>query len=442
MESEGLNSVAKRYTNGEYHCDWRLQIYGCEEEKGAYIINMINIAISGLAIVIGIGILFNRIGLKGHKLFEIGSAKGWLRPMPIDCMLFFLTIFNILRLLTSVLLVTNTARENWIARSFTFEIGWQFGYGSFALYLIGIAQTLADSHKAISSGWLPSPRTVDIVGCIFFFSPFILNNVCSLITGFLAESNQYVAEIFIRVLYVLWFIHCFSLATAVMLSGWKLLRILDQHLAKFQNSGPRAASIQAGIFKIRSVVIIIAICLDSFACFLLLYGILRDQIMTSTIGSLVLSAIWNWLGPLTTLAAQAAVLFNPLSNGITFFKVKLSTASSGEEKTENVNSKGLYDTHFSSFTNGQDNSFQGTLSKNAFEDLKQQQLEYQKSTGMMIYNKTSQQQLHHHYQNEDDQSDDGPSISPTILTSQAGIPLEDIEYNGKISSIGLIQPQK
>jgi hypothetical protein len=77
--------------------------------------------------------------LKGHRLFEWGSGKGCLRPMPIDSMLFFLTFFNIrkslfecainyqffnfifisvVRLLTSVLLVTDAGAGNWIARSF------------------------------------------------------------------------------------------------------------------------------------------------------------------------------------------------------------------------------------------------------------------------------------------------------------------------------------
>ncbi|KAI9307365.1 hypothetical protein BJ944DRAFT_197765 [Cunninghamella echinulata] len=449
METEGLDSVAKIYVNGEYHCDWRLILYGCEEEKGAYIINMINIAISGLAILIGTAILTDRMIIKGHRLFEFGSAKGWLRPMPIDCMLFFLTIFNILRLITSVLLITNTARNNWIARSFTYEIAWQFGYGSFALYLIGIAQTLADSHKAISSGWLPSPKTVDFIGGTFFFAPFLLNNVCSLATGILAKSNIPVAIIFIRILYILWFIHCGSLGTAVLLAGWRLIRILNQHLAKFHHSGSgerRATSIQNGIFKIKAVVIIIAICLYLFATFLLLYGALRDQIMTSTVGSLILSGIWNWLGALTTLAAQAAILFNPPTNGVSFFGFKTSsnngqgkTASdSGNEKGTDNGSRGMYDTHFSHYTNGQqEHSFHGTLSKNAFDELKLQQLEYQKSTGMMYPNNHSSQIGH---DMDDDLYDSNPSPAPTILTSQAGIPLEDIEYHGKVSSIGLIQP--
>ncbi|CAO3590962.1 unnamed protein product [Absidia cylindrospora] len=466
-------TLTKHCSGDTCHCDWRLTIYGCDEETGAYIIYMITIGISAFVSVIGIGILFHRLVLKGHRLFEWGSGKGCLRPMPIDSMLFFLTFFNILRLLTSVLLVTDVNPENWIARSFMFEFAWQFGYGSFALYLIGIAQTLADSHKAISSGWLPSPRTVDAIGLTFFFTPFLLNNVCSLATGILAEKNLYVAEVFVHLLYALWFVHCFSLACAVMLSGWRLVRILNSHLKQFPTSGPRAISIKGGIFKIRAVVIIISFCLMSFASFLLLYGILRDRIMTSTVGNLILSAIWNWNAPLCTMAVEGALLFNPSSdeNKNSFFGIKNS--SSGENKFSGTPAKwtstsgGMYDTHFSTFASGQDASFQGTLSHNAFDELKQQHLQYQRNFQQHQVKGHHQRYEEHRLEGpEDDDTDNKPNgdssfsstgassveltsaavpasySSPlpptTIFTSEAGIPLEDVDYFEKSSKVRLI----
>jgi hypothetical protein len=54
---------------------------------------------------LGIGILFHRMVLKGHRLFDWGSNKGCLRPMPLDCMLFFLTFFNIRK-------ITNENRDS------------------------------------------------------------------------------------------------------------------------------------------------------------------------------------------------------------------------------------------------------------------------------------------------------------------------------------------
>jgi hypothetical protein len=46
-----------------------------------------------------------------------------------------------------------------------------------------------------------------------------------------------------------------------------------------------------------------------FAVFLLMYGVLRDKIMTSLPGSIALSAIWNLLGPITTIFVEAAIIF-------------------------------------------------------------------------------------------------------------------------------------
>ncbi|ORX57637.1 hypothetical protein DM01DRAFT_1319638 [Hesseltinella vesiculosa] len=352
-------------------------------------------------------------------------------------MIFFLTIFNILRLINSVVLITDAGAGNWIARSFLFEIGWQFGYGSFALYLIGIAQTLADSHKALASGWLPSPQTVDAIGLTFFFAPFVTNNVCSLATGFLANSNPYAAEVFVRMLYVLWFVHCFSLGTTVTLCGYRLVNVLNGYLEKFKRSGPRWMPLKNGIFKIKAVVGIIFICLESFATFLLLYGILRDTIIVNVVGSMVLSAIWNLLGALTTLAVEAAILFNPntmTKKGGTFFGIKLSSTSddktgsaSGYDFNQSTQRQtDMFDTQFSNYTNNHDNSYTGTLSHNAFSHLKQQ--------GPYDFDS--------HF----DQIDHSELEQPgAILASNVGIPLDDMVYQpygnkvGTVSEIHLVQ---
>ncbi|CDS03000.1 hypothetical protein LRAMOSA00402 [Lichtheimia ramosa] len=276
------------------------------------------------------------------------------------------------RLLTSVILITDVAPD-MVSRMFLFEFPWQFGYGAFALYLVGIAQTLADSHKAISKGWLPSPRTVDVIGSTFFFAPFIANNIVALVGGAMADTNLYAAEICVRILYVLWFIHCFSLGIAVLLSGIKLVRILNVHLAKIQASGPRYTAVKTGIFKIRAVMGIIVTCLLMFAIFLLMYGALRPYIMINPPGSIFLGVIWNYLGPLTTLFCEIAVIANPKIGNAGIGGLKTSSGSGGKSGSNEQ------DTQQSSYvTTNMEGSFQTTtMSQNAFEDLKQQQMQYE-----------------------------------------------------------------
>lgn len=125
----------------------------------------------------------------------------------------------------------------------------------------------------------------------------------------MAEKNLHTSIIITRLLYVAWFLETSSLSVAVLYSGLRLIRILEGHLKKFNTTaGPRYTSIKTGIFKIRSVMGLIVVCLTLFASVLMLYGILRPEIMPNTIGSVVLGTVWNFLGAVCTLGIVIAVL--------------------------------------------------------------------------------------------------------------------------------------
>jgi hypothetical protein len=80
--------------------------------------------------------------------------------------------------------------------------------------------------------------------------PFILNNATSIATGVLATSNIKVADILIRLLYVLWFFHCGSLATSIAYCGSRLIQTLISHLKNNNVNSERHAKLKAGIFKV------------------------------------------------------------------------------------------------------------------------------------------------------------------------------------------------
>ncbi|KAI7858373.1 hypothetical protein BDC45DRAFT_498206 [Circinella umbellata] len=386
MESNNSQRTLSRHCNndGVCHCDWRLTIYGCEEANAMYYVYIINIALSGLVVAVGIALLFHRIFIKGHRLWDSNRARGCLRPKPVDALMFLLTVFNALRLVSSVILVADIAPTNMIARSFIFEIPWQFGVGSFTLYLVGIAQTLAESHKSISSGWLPSPAVVDIVGTWMLLWPFVVHNVFSLIAGAYAEKDLWTAEFFSRLLYGFWFYNNTVLSAAVFFAGYRLVIILNSHLAKFkESSGPRYRAVKTGIYKIQAIVGIIIVCLMTFASFLLLYGILRDQIMTSTVGSVFLGVIWTFLGPLTTVFVELAIIINPtMAKNEALGTTNLSSTGAGDTtnpriKTYNTSSQG-YSNSFgqatTTYSNADDSDLPDTI---IMTDIKQQQLQYQ-----------------------------------------------------------------
>ena len=98
---------------------------------------------------------------------------------------------------------------------------------------------------------MPSPAVVDIVGTWLFLWPFVVHNVFSLIAGAYAEKDLWIAEFFSRLLYGFWFYNNTVLSVAVFFAGYRLVKILNGHLAKFkESSGPRYSAVKTGIFKV------------------------------------------------------------------------------------------------------------------------------------------------------------------------------------------------
>ncbi|KAI9360651.1 hypothetical protein BD770DRAFT_409092 [Pilaira anomala] len=404
MSAADLHTLSRVCVDGICHCDWRLTLQDCVESKAMTIIHGINVGISGITVITGIGLLGHRTIIKGHTFFDSNLAKGCFRPKPID-----------MRLLSSTILIADICPD-MISRSFIFEFPWQFGLGAFALYLIGIAQTLADSHKVIANSWLPTPKLVDFIGCTILFSPFIMNNSVSLAAGILAESNLPLAETFTRLLYIFWFFHCFGLCVTVFYSGHRLIRILGAHIKKFNPTGPRYVSVQTGIIKIRAVMTIIAICLLMFAIFLLVFGVLREKIIVNKLGSIILGAIWNFLGAVATFGVEVAIIFNPKVDESNNLGLK---SSSGEKSGQaQFVTYSNFSTQEYSATNST-GAAQGTLSHNAFDELKLQQLQYQN-----LFQKHNQHQLPHNAKNNN-MADLSTAESRQIKLSPAGIPVED-----------------
>lgn len=247
----------------------------------------------------------------------------------------------------------------------------------------------------------------------------------SLAAGIMAAKNIHLAVIFTRLLYCFWFVHCFSLSVAVAFCGYRLTRILSAHLKKFNTSGPRYVSVQTGIFKIRAIMGITLVCLMSFAVFLLCWGILRDLIMVNMYGSIVLGAIWNSLGAACTFLVVCAVLFNPKIDEPTGLGLKSSSAEKSSQAAQFVTYSNFSTQEYSAAASNP-NGAQGTLSHNAFDELKLQQLQYQK-----VFQKHNQHQLPHNTSNrsQGNNMNDLPTAeSRQVKLSAAGIPIDDSEF--------------
>ncbi|KAG0171962.1 hypothetical protein DFQ30_011462 [Apophysomyces sp. BC1015] len=279
-----------------------------------------------------------------------------------------------------------------------------FGFGAFALYLVGIAQTLADSHRAISTGWLPPPHIVDLMGWMFVLMPVIVNTVLCVLSGALAESDLLAAERLIRYHYIMWFVHCVNVTSSVLLAGIRLVRLLNRHLEKCNASGPRYKSIKTGIFKINAVMAATCGCMMMYGIMAMVYSFLRFRIMTHTAGNITLGAIWNFLGPVTTLFVEVTIIINPKIN---------ENASLGLRSSSN-------ESPLSPFGTAPGAAANGTLSYNALDQMKQQQFRHQKDSVPA--------------------TDLPPMDLTEIKQSPIGIPLDDLDpYIRKISNEGRIE---
>ncbi|KAG2224298.1 hypothetical protein INT45_012866 [Circinella minor] len=278
-----IRTLDRHCNNGVCHCDWRLSIQDCEESLSMWSSSS------------GLSLLFNRIYVKGHMLWNSSGNQhsGWLRPKPIE-----------VRLLSSVILVADVLSTNWVARSYLYEIPWDFGLAGITIYLIGIAQTISQASRQSISGWLPPPLIVDIIGSTAVIFPFITSLAFPITAGALAESNLPLAEVFVRLTYIAWSFWTSVIGAAVFFTGTRLVRILQAY-HKQSRSNRNYAAVQAGIYKIYLMIGLSSICL---------WGIL-----------------WQYLGGITSLGLIISVFVNPTTrNKNAALKSKSSTGTNNE----------------------------------------------------------------------------------------------------------------
>ncbi|RUP49344.1 hypothetical protein BC936DRAFT_142743 [Jimgerdemannia flammicorona] len=169
-----------------------------------------------------------------------------------------------------------------------FELAWIFGYQGLVLYAIGIVTTLPE-NSSFSRSWRPTPFQIDAMGIWLLSGPGIVNSICAIVSGHLADIGQdYLAVIFIRLTYALWVSYDVCLACAVMHFGMKLTNTLERHLGRMKSlqiQSKRSGKMETEIVKIRVIIVCGVVCVSAFATLLLLYCILRTEIHTTPIVS-------------------------------------------------------------------------------------------------------------------------------------------------------------
>ncbi|KAG2202528.1 hypothetical protein INT46_005085 [Mucor plumbeus] len=310
------------------HCDWRVTIVDCIEREPMLYIYIVNAIWSFIVAVIAVGLLWHRVINKRLPIFDFGSPFGYfIRPKPIEAMLLFGIIFNMLRVLDAVLLITDAA-PNVIFRAILYELPWQFGICAFACYLFGIAHTVSNSSRLIENSWFKISIKIDIICSIFITMPFLTNNVCSIAAAVYAEQGNFVkAKIFTDALYYLWAAYCFILATWILFAGLRLIKILQKHLDN-QGDDTNSASIHKiknGLFKVRMIMSISITSLFIFSFIKCMYGIMRTRLLLDHVLNLAIAIVWTYDGTLASMLVVMTVLINPKA----LASLSLSSSSHG-----------------------------------------------------------------------------------------------------------------
>ncbi|CDS03581.1 hypothetical protein LRAMOSA00983 [Lichtheimia ramosa] len=295
--------------DGVCHCDWRLTIYGCEEEQQLRAMYIALAVLSGLVGVFAFMVLYHRVVYLKQQIFDMRT--GYPRPKPIESMAVFGTIFNLLRMVHAIILVTDAA-PNVAFRSFMFEFPWQFGIGALSCYLFGIAHTLADSSKVIYDVWIRAPVIVDTMCTVIITMPFISNNICAVAAGVYAlRGDNYMASQFTDALYYLWTFYTGFQAILILYAGLRLLRLLNRHLLQRTDSRVDLGRVRLGALKVRIIVMTGFICLTVFAVMMVLYARLRGPITENAAYNVAIAVIWMFDGAITTGVIEFGVVLNP-----------------------------------------------------------------------------------------------------------------------------------
>ncbi|CAO3625001.1 unnamed protein product [Cunninghamella blakesleeana] len=325
-----------RFSKGDsYYCDWRLTLTYCEGDNIFHYLYIVNIVLTAIAVILGYGLLYHRLVVLNQVIFEY--RDNFIRPRAMESILFFVTLFNTVRLIQITILFTDTV-QNIILRQFLFEFGYELGFTTLTTYLYGITYTLKESDEVLFEQWVKSPRYVDISCTLIIVAPFITNTISSLGAGISAYyGNHQLAYIFTQVLYIIWAVHCIITATLTLVSGIRLIHILEKHIKRKKdlNSSIDLSKIELGCQKVKIIAFTSSICLYMYTGVSLTYGIVRYQIHTSLPWNLFFCISWNVLGLMATYLIAFAAVVNPK------MKLTLLFGSSYQRSQDSTNGGGL-----------------------------------------------------------------------------------------------------
>ncbi|OZJ06616.1 hypothetical protein BZG36_00311 [Bifiguratus adelaidae] len=316
----------------EPFCDWRLSVRGCVDEHFFQAVYITNAVLSGVSSAIGIGVLINRV-VKGHFIWDLRrQRRGLLRPKPLECRLLFMNIFNVFRFIFSFIILYDVL-PSYAWRSVFFEFPWMMAQVGITLYFLGVASTVPEVCRfdmAIPearidqsfSKWLPTPTQVDTLGFILLIAPFFTNTLIALVSGIVADRTppnvpQVVAAHLITAQYVCWSFWEFVVMGGIIYFGYKLNWIIQQQLQDDPTDIgetwriEKKRTLRVGLLRIRILLILTAVILLFYGAGMLVFAIIRENILSHMVASKVISVLYNLAVPLQTIITVTTLAIKP-----------------------------------------------------------------------------------------------------------------------------------
>lgn len=166
------------------------------------------------------------------------------------------------------------------------------------------------------STWVRSHTLVNVLFLCSIFFPFFTTTTCAVLAGIYASRGDIImASMFTRIQYLAWGFYCGSISLLLLLSGLRLMHLLNKYILLQQDLRVDTTKVRTGALKVKMIVITGTLCMGTFALLLALYGGLRDWIMKSEAVNMTVAVMWLFVGPMAALIIVGAILMkyvNPI----------------------------------------------------------------------------------------------------------------------------------
>ncbi|CAG8529116.1 2688_t:CDS:2, partial [Racocetra persica] len=247
-----------------------------------------------------------------------------IRPLPVDCLLFFWTIAAFLRGTHSLCMLTNAYTKYWQKETFQ-ELGFTvLCYGA-VCYNIGIIytipvnysggkQTLKVDNKGEASDisvrdiYLPRPTTLNYFLAIWLLLPTVTVFPSAVLSGIYRDlGNNEAADRWTSTQYIIYFFILMLFATVGAYYGINFMLILRGSMKQFNRKSTNYHQTKNGareaLERLKyTMIYLAALPLITAPCWGM-YGIYRIKLISSmNVANILMAAIWHTSGPQPIIA--------------------------------------------------------------------------------------------------------------------------------------------